>query len=259
MDILGISEARLFGFLLVLLRVGALFAFAPVFSTSFVPARVRAAAALGVSACLGALGLPGEIPVPESLSVLLVLGVQEVLVGALAGYVAQLVFAAARFGGQVAGVQMGLGVASVLAPGMEPEVSVVSHVQFVLAALLFLAVGGEGLLLEGFARNLASVPPGQPLVSGSVAGALVHLTGEVFVLGLKLAAPVVAAVFASQVVLGVLARSVPQLNVLLLGFPLQILVGFTVLGLAVGPWGATWLRALSHTFEALEGVFSLLG
>lgn len=259
LDILGITEARFFAFLLVLLRMGALFAFAPVFSSPFMPIRVKAAVVLGLSASLTALGFPGEVPVPASMAAFAGLAVQEMLLGALIGFVAQLVFAAVQFGGQLIGFQMGLGIVSVLDPQSETQISVVSQFQFVLAVLLFLAVGGEGMLLEVFARNLASVPPGQPLLGGPLAQVLVHLTGEVFSLGLKLSAPVVAALFASQVILGVFARSVPQMNMLILGFPFQILMGFTVMGLAVRQWGQTFLRALSETFEALQGLSLLLG
>ncbi|MEW6488620.1 MAG: flagellar biosynthetic protein FliR [Thermodesulfobacteriota bacterium] len=259
MDLLGITEARFFAFLLVLLRMGALFAFAPVFSTPFVPTQVKAAAVLGLSAALTALGFPGEVAVPASAAELVALGVQELLLGLLIGFIARLVFAAVQFGGQLIGFQMGLGIVSVLDPQSETQISVVSQFQFILAVLLFLAVGGEGMLLEVFAHNLTAVPPGKPLLTGPLIGAVAHLTGEVFSLGLKLAAPVVAALFASQVLLGVFARSVPQMNMLVLGFPLQILVGFTVMGLAVRHWGRAMLHAFSETFEALRGLAALLG
>ncbi len=259
MDILGITEARFFAFLLVLLRMASLFAFAPVFSSPFVPTRVKAAAVLGLSASLVALGLPGEVAVPASPAALVGLAAQEVLLGLLIGFVARLVFAAVQFGGQLIGFQMGLGIVSVLDPQFETQISVVSQFQFILAVLLFLAVGGDGMLLEVFAHNLTAVPPGKALLGEPMVRALVHLTGEVFSLGLRISAPVVAALFASQVILGVFARSVPQMNMLILGFPLQILVGFTVMGLSVHHWGRTVLRALSETFEALRGLSALLG
>jgi len=259
LEILGVAEAQFFAFLLVLLRMASLFAFAPVFSSPFVPTRVKAATVLGLSLCLTALGVAGEVPVPQSYGLLAALAAQEVLLGLLIGFVARLVFAAVQFGGQLIGFQMGLGIVSVLDPQFETQISVVSQFQYILAVLLFLAVGGEGVLLEVFARNLTTLPPGGMAVTGPLVAALVQLTGEVFSLGLRLAAPIVAALFASQVILGVFARSVPQMNMLILGFPLQIFVGFSVLGLSVGHWGQAFLRALSETFEALRGLASLLG
>jgi flagellar biosynthetic protein FliR len=259
LDILGIAEPRFFAFLLVLLRIASLFAFAPVFSSPFVPAQVKAAVVLGLSLCLTALGVAGPVAIPSSYGMLAALAAQEVLLGLLVGFVARLVFAAVQFGGQLVGFQMGLGIVSVLDPQFETQISVVSQFQYILAVLLFLAVGGEGMLLEVFAHNLTALPPGGVTITRPLVGALVRLTGEVFSLGLRFSAPVVAALFASQVILGVFARSVPQMNMLILGFPLQIFVGFSVLGLSVGHWGQAVLRALSETFEALRGLASLLG
>ena len=87
----------------------------------------------------------------------------------------------------------------------------------------------------------------------------VFLTAEVFRVGLQIAAPVIAAMFAANVVLGIFARSVPQMNMLILGFPLKIFVGFAVMGLSLDYVGRVILRAFSDTFEALAGVASLLG
>lgn len=258
MEILGVAEARLFAFVLVLFRVGSFFAFAPVYSTPFVPTQVKAALALGLAASLTALGVAGEVPVPSETSQVVLLVIQELLFGFTMGYVARLVFAAVQFGGQVAGFQMGLGIVSVMDPQFEEQISVVSQLEFILAILLFLAVGGDRMLVEVFARNIQVLPPGRLSFGEPAMTALVRLTGEIFRLGLMASAPVVAALFGTHVVLGVFARSVPQMNMLVLGFPLQILVGFTVLGLSLPHWGRFVLRALADTFEALARLPALL-
>ncbi len=258
MEILGVAEARLFAFVLVLFRVGSFFAFAPVYSTPFVPAQVKAAVVLGLAAALTALGLPGEVAVPPTTSQVVLLVIQELVLGFAIGYVARLVFAAVQFGGQLAGFQMGLGIVSVMDPQFEEQISVVSQLQFVLAILLFLAVGGDRLLIESFARNLQVLPPGGLSFGEPAMTALVRLTGEIFRVGLMAAAPVIAALFGTHVILGVFARSVPQMNMLVLGFPLQIFVGFLVLGLSLPHWGRFVLRALGETFEALDRIPALL-
>ena len=153
---------------------------------------------------------------------------------------------------------MGLGIVSILDPQFETQVSIVSQFQFLLATFLYLAVGGDHRLLEAFATNLDRVPPGHMVVNGPVLGVLVTLAGEIFRLGLQLSAPVVVALLATQVVLGVFARSMPQMNMLILGFPLQILFGFGVLGLALPHWSRALLRAFSEGFDALRGLTSLL-
>ncbi len=256
---LGIPEARFFAFLLVLLRTASLFAFAPVFSSPFIPTRVKAALVLGLSAGLTALGAAPPAPVPGTLGGMAALAAQEVLLGILIGFAARLVFAAVQFGGQIVGFQMGLGIVSVMDPQFETQVSVVSQLEFLLAMLLFVSAGGDRILLEAFARNLGALPPGQWWAQGSVVRVLVVLSGEVFRLGLALAAPVVAALVCAHIVLGVFARAVPQMNMLILGFPVQILVGFLVLGLSLSHWGRAVLRAFADMFQALDGLWGLLG
>ena len=258
MEILGITEARFLAFVLVLLRIGSLFAFAPVFSTPFVPVRVKATVVLGLSLGLAALGVVGEVSVPASTTGVVALAVREIVLGLVTGFVARLVFVAVQFAGQVVGVEMGLGIVSVMDPQFETQVSIVSQFEFILALLLFLGVGGDRMLIEVFARNLQELPPGELALGAPGLGALVRLTGEIFGTGLQMAAPLIVALFAANVILGIFARSVPQMNMLILGFPLKILVGFTVLGLSLPYWSSIVLRELSNTFDALRALPTLL-
>lgn len=259
MEILGITEAQFFTFLLVLIRLGSLFAFAPIFGSGAIPGAVKSALVLGLTLALVALGVPGPVAVPAGLGQIFLLVVQEMLLGILMGYIAGLVFAAVALAGQSISMDMGLGIVSVMDPQFETQVSVISQVQTILATLLFLGVGGERLLVEVFATNLTRIPPGQLVFGGPLIEVLVFLTAEVFRVGLQIAAPVIAAMFAANVVLGIFARSVPQMNMLILGFPLKIFVGLTVMGLSLEYVGRVILRAFSDTFEALAGVASLLG
>lgn len=258
MGVFGITEAQFFTFLLVLLRVGSLFVFAPLYSSRFLPGTVKAAVVLGLSLCLTVLGVADPVPVPASAAVFALLVAQEFLLGMLLGFVADLIFVAAQFGGQVIGVDMGLGIVSVLDPQFESQVSIISQIQFILATLLFLSVGGDRMLIGAFAANFRQVAPGHLVLSGPGLGALVTLSGEIFRTGLRLAAPVMAALFATNVILGVFARSVPQMNMLILGFPLKILVGFVVLGLSLPYLARVFLHAFAETFQVLEGLPHLL-
>ena len=174
------------------------------------------------------------------------------------GLASRLVFAAVELGGQLIGLQMGLGIVSILDPQFETQVSVVSQLQFLVATVLFLWVGGDRMLVAAFAGNLERLPLGHPVVTGPALRALVSLGGEVFRLGLQVAAPVVVALLCTQVVLGVFARSVPQMNMLVLGFPLQIMLGFLVMGIGMTHWGRLMLRSFSDMFEALRGLAALL-
>lgn len=254
----GISEAQFFAFVLILLRVGSLFVFAPVFSSPNIPGTVKSALVLGLSVSLAALGVVGAVPVPESGGVTALFVAQEILLGMLFGFVANLIFAAVQLGGQVIGIDMGLGIVNVFDPQFETQVSVVSQLQTILAFLLFLAVGGDRLLIEGFAVNFSRLPPGALVLSRSAVEVIITLTGSIFRVALQVAAPVIAALFAANVILGIFARSVPQMNMLILGFPLKIFVGFAVLGLSLPHLSRVFLGALSDSFEAIQGLATVL-
>jgi flagellar biosynthetic protein FliR len=258
-DVLGITQARFFSFVLILLRTGSLFAFAPVFSSPLIPAQVKAASVLGLSLALAALGVVGGVEPPATMGLLVLVLAKEVILGLITGFVARLVFVAVEFGGQLVGFDMGLGIVSVFDPQSEARISVISQLQFLVAMLLFLAVGGDRMLVEVFAAQLREIPPGQVAFTGPVLRVLIELSAGIFVAALRVAAPVIAALFAANVILGVFARSVPQMNMLILGFPLKIVVGFAVLGLSLSYWSDVILRALSDTFEALRALPSLLG
>lgn len=254
MNLFGVTEAWFFAFFLVLLRMGGLFSFAPVFSSPLFPRRVRGAVVLALTASLVVLGVGGVVSPPKTLGLLVLFVLQEVLLGVLLGLAARLVFAAVELGGQLIGLQMGLGIVSILDPQFETQVSVVAQLQFLMATVLFLWVGGDRMLIAAFAGNLERIPVGHPVVTGPALRALLGLAGEVFRLGLQVAAPVIVALLCTQVVLGVFARSVPQMNMLVLGFPLQILLGFVVMGVGMTHWGRLMLRAFSDLFEALRGL-----
>lgn len=257
MELLGVAESAFFTFFMILLRVGALFSFAPVFSSPSLPAVVKSSMILAFSFCL-AMGVGISAPVPQTVGVLLAVSAREIMLGMLLGFTSNLIFVAVQLSGQLIGMDMGLGIVSVMDPQFEAQVSIISQFQVMAALIIFLSVGGHLKLIEVFASNLAAIPPGRLMVSGSVVESLISLTGEVFKVGLRLTAPIMAALFAANVVLGIFARSVPQMNMLILGFPLKILTGFTLLGLSLPYVSKVLIQQFSITFDALNGLSSLL-
>jgi len=256
MQLFGIPETAFFAFMLILFRMAALFSFAPVFSSPSLPAVVKASIILSFSICLASSGVVA--PIPPTFGMLFLAIAREILIGLLLGFAANLIFTAVQLGGQVIGMDMGLGIVSVMDPQFEAQVSIISQFQVMAAILIFLAVGGHLKLIEVFASNLNALPPGRIVLSGEVIESLVYLTSEIFTVGLKLAAPIVATLFAANVILGVFARSVPQMNMLILGFPLKIFTGFMLLGLSLPYVSTVLIRQFSITFEALNGLTALI-
>jgi flagellar biosynthetic protein FliR len=180
-------------------------------------------------------------------ALLLALGA-ETAIGLLLGLVAQFVFGAVQMAGELSGMQMGLGMASLIDPQSHDRFVVLAQWQSVLALLLFLAVDGHHMLIEALAESFRRVPPGATGVHAAGFGMAVTFAGQIFVLALKLAAPVLILVLLMNAGLGALGKLVPQLNVMVVGFPINVAAGFFIL-------------TLSQPFamRLLEGAFANLG
>ena len=237
-------------FLLVLARIAGLVVAAPLFGHLLVPLRVRAALALVLTAALVSVVTPGPSPT-GLLSLAGAVGLESAL-GVIMGLVAQFVFAGVMLGGQVAGMQMGFGMASLIDPQSHAQVTVVAQWQELLALLVFLVLDVHHLLLRALLASFQAIPPGGLGIGSAGLAGVLTLAGDVFSLGVRVAAPVLLVVLLTNAALGVLARTIPQVNVFVLGFPLNVGVGLVVLGAAL-PFT---FRLLAARFAALEPTLS---
>jgi flagellar biosynthetic protein FliR len=235
-------------FLLVLARAAGLTLGAPILGHLLVPRRVRAGLALLLALAL--LPVVPAAPTPASLWGLAgAVGIESAF-GALLGFVAQLVFAAVALGGELAGIQMGFGMVHLLDPHANASITIVAQWQQLLALLVFLALDGHHLLLRALIASFTAAPPGHLVASAAGGQAVVALAGEVFATGARLAAPVMIALLLTNGALGILARTIPQLNVFIIGFPVTVGVGLVMLGASL-PFT---FRLLATRFADLEPV-----
>jgi len=145
---------------------------------------------------------------------------------------AQLIFSAASFAGQVMSYQMGLAIANVFDPSTSAQIAVVGQFATVLAMLVWLAVGAHHIFLMGIVDSFQLLPIGHPW---HFAGweALSHATTGMFTLALRLVAPMLLLLFFLYVALGLLSRAVPQIQVFFVSFPLTVGLGFLAFALAI--------------------------
>lgn len=259
MEVFGFTEGQFFAALLLLARIGGLFVFVPIFSHPFISLRVKSAAALVITFSLAYSGLAGSVVPPAGFVEMTMLSAKEAAVGLMLGLTVQIVFLAVLFGGQVVGIQMGLNIASIMDPQFHANVSEVTYIYYYCALLIFLSIGGDRMVFEALAGNLHTLPLGHARISGTAVKALVYWSSEIFSTGLILAAPVLTALFCTSVLLGVLARSVPQINMLMLGYSLKIMAGMTFIGLTMPMWMEAVLRFMGRMFEFLHGLARLIG
>lgn len=211
---------------LLLMRLTGIIWLAPVFSGQSVPGKVKVAI---LGALMAALWPAASASVEAGVGFTLMAGVREILVGLTLGFGAAVFVAAAESAGDMLAVMMGLSGANVVDPMSRTQLPVLGQLLGLTVTALILSVGGHLVMIGAVHDSLSVAPLGAALHVREGALATVELGGTLLFLGLKFAAPVMGAMMMGQVALGIMARTVPQLNVLMVAFPVQIAIGLFVL------------------------------
>lgn len=244
--------AGLVGVALVAMRVTGLILVAPVFSSRAIPATVR----VGLTLVLTVFLFQGVSPTDISVAAL----AGELVVGVVIGLGAALVVAAAEFAGDLLAVEIGLSGASTLDVLNQTTMPVLGQATQLFMVMLLLGMDGQVIMIDALRQSFAVIPAGSGLTMDASLPAVVSAGTLVFARGVQFAAPVVAAVALANVGLGIVARTVPQLNVLMMAFPIQIALGLATLGLslpyiAVGQsnWAGSYLAWVDAALGAMTG------
>ncbi len=240
-------------FLFVLIRSGAILLAAPIFGAFNVPMRVK----FGITFLMALILTPitAYVPMPETLSGL-VLGIGgEMIIGTALGFAVRFVFTGIEYAGQLASFQMGIGMSNAYDPLNSAQVTILGRMMSILTLLIFLSVNGHLMIIMVLKKSFDIIPPyGFSLSQGFMESFLVF-SKEIFVLALKFAAPIIAILLFVNLAMGIMSRSVPQLNMFVIGFAVTILAGFVVLALSLPVLQTTLLGVFDHMWE---GVFSMI-
>lgn len=236
-------------FLLVALRASGLFLTAPLFGQERIPETVR----ILLSVALAALVFPyvGVAPgqVPDNAILFLVMGLKEVLTGIIYGWSAMLMFEGLVLAGQFIGLQMGYAQANILNPMADVQRPLLSEIYFMMGLLIFFAMDGHHFLVVAFQKSFQAVPVGKLIFSGPILERLIYMCGQIFVVALIIAAPICGVLTLMDLILGLIARTAPQMNVLLISFSLKIYIGLLTLVLSL-PFTFHFVRDLLHQLLA---------
>lgn len=230
-DLFGLSGAQFETFLLVFLRVSSMLYVFPVFSAPQIPTMVR----LGLGGIISYL-LWRIVPVvhlPHGLYGLVLAGTSQVVLGMIVGFVAALVFTGIQFAGELIDLQIGFAVANVINPQTQQSITIIGEFQLAIATLVFLATNSHYFLIEGIAGSFSLVPLPYISLDPSVAGNVTMFFSQAFLIVFRIAAPVVAALFITNVMLGFMARVAPQMNVFVVGLPIQVGVGLIMMAISI--------------------------
>jgi len=267
MSLFNFGQEEMLSFFGVLVRISVLFAVLPFVGDRVVPVPVKILLALTVSIVMfpmlvgNGLVRPGDAFIwgANAGGIIGTVAV-EVLVGLALGFTAKVAFDAISVGSSLVGGFMGFSSASMYDPHQETQTHVIAEFQLALAMLLFLTLDGHHLMLRAALESYRTVGLGSgQFILGSMFGSkLIQVTGYTIMAGVQMAAPVAIALFAVNVAFGVLAKAMPQLNVLMLSFGASALVGLLVLFLTLPEFQNFSVGVLGKTGEMMQAVLTAL-
>ncbi len=219
------NEIQILTFALVLMRITAFVFVWPILGTQTIPIQIKILFSLVLTMVLSPTVLVSA-PVQEEMSqVVIWLAAREITIGLFLGFVARMFLFAVAIGAQIASVSLGLAQAQLFNPSLGSQGNIIEQFQVTLASMVFLALGGHHYLLSGLASSFTMIPLSSVGINIDSFQTIIQMGQEVLVIGLKICAPVLVAIFLTNLSMGIIGRAVPQINVLVTSIPVTIMIG----------------------------------
>lgn len=258
-DFVNFGAEKLQILLLIIVRTSGLFALAPVFGERGLPSMIR----VGLVVMLSLVLVPSvslySIEVANSFWQLGGLVFQELMIGFLIGLLYRLLFMGVLTAGGIVGYQLGFAMVTVFDQNLASQISIISRMWYTLAILVFLAINGHHLIISAFADSYALIPPGAFSISAEFGELIIKLTAFVFIIALKIAAPIMISLFLTDIALGTIAKTMPTMNVFFIGFPLKITIGLSVMAMSLPVFGFVLEKTTGYFDQQLRILLTGMG
>jgi len=259
MDLFNFDPAQALSFLLTLFRISLVLFVLPFFGGNSIPNAVKASLCIVLTLALFPhLSFPGTL-FPKNPWMILMMILGELIIGLCLMLVVRFLFAAVQMGGQIIGFQMGFAMINVVDPLTGQQVVITSHFLYMTTLLTFLTLNGHLFLLQGLADSFDMIPPGGILLTPALGTGILSMASQIFILAIKISAPVMGALFLVDLALALVGRAAPQMHVLILGFPIKIAVGFFFLGImftTLARYVGDYIIGMAPMFRHILGTMS---
>ena len=250
MDFYDLLQNHAAVFLLLLARVSGLFVIAPFFGSMNVPQTIRVGATVAVSfAIFPVVDSMGTVQAPAAVIAFAIAVLRELFIGWLIGFVAYVSFAAINMAGKMMDMQVGFSIVNVMDPTSGQQIPLIGSFLYNLGLIVFVVTNGHHILISALVGSFTSVPLLAVNPDISLVELIAKFTVGIFTTGAQIAIPVTFAVLMTNVGLGILARTMPQLNIFVVGVPMHIIIGLGVLSIVI-PF---YLLFLDVLFNAMYG------
>jgi len=216
-------------FLLVLVRITGMFYLSPIFGRRNLPNYFKVGFSFFLAVAVANSATVPDLSGYKSLTSFVVLIGKELLIGLMLGFISYMIFSAIHIAGQLIDLRIGFGMVSVLDPVSNVQIPISADFYVVLATLYMLITDSHHLLINAIAESYTVLPIAEATFSGTLLKQVVELFTDVFILGFKIAAPITATILITDLALGIISKSMPQLNVFMLGMPVKIMLGLGII------------------------------
>jgi flagellar biosynthetic protein FliR len=231
----GFSMAQLELILLIFMRMTGLFILSPIFGQRTTPAVFKIGFAFFLTIIFINTINVTTVEYSENIYQYALLVIKELAVGMVIGYITYAIMSSLYLAGQIIDMQIGFGIANVIDPLTNIQVPLTSNFYYIYTILIFLMLNGHHMIIEALFSSFQVIPVES--IEGfniNFIPALINLMTEILIIAIRIAAPILVAILISDIVLGVLSRTIPEMNVFILGMPIKIIVGFLIMTVTVG-------------------------
>jgi flagellar biosynthetic protein FliR len=248
MATLNIPLDAFYGVLLIFLRVAAIIFSMPILDASSIPVVFKAGLALAVSVLM----LPAvnvAVSIKDLSLITFTIGVvSEIAIGITIGLSVKLLFTGIELAGQIVGYQMGFAVVNVMDPANSAQIPLLAQLYNLTAMLVFLSINGHYMFFRALVDSYRIIPPLSVHIGPRLVGMMMHLAVNMFVVAVKVGAPLIAVMLVVSVALGLVARTVPQIQIMIVAMPLQIFLGLVFM-VIVAPYMTAYLIDLFSSYR----------
>jgi flagellar biosynthetic protein FliR len=246
-------------FLLILIRVGVILSIVPFFNSRVIPGLVKAGLVLVVAMVLFPVVDRDIMEVPDTSWGIAQMILAEAIIGMILGLLVQVFFEGVRIMGQLVGFQTGFALTNILDPQSGIQVSILANMAYLVAMVLFLMMNGHHILIGALRESFEIIHVGHCRLSGSMVQEIMDLSAHMFGIAIKIGAPAIAALLFTKAAFGLAARLMPQMNIMIVAFPVQIVVGLFFFGISLYGLLGIMERYVGGLKGLLVGTMTLLG
>ncbi|MCC6544142.1 MAG: flagellar biosynthetic protein FliR [Nitrospirae bacterium] len=247
MDIL----MQLNSFTLIFVRTAAMIFFIPFLGARNVPRVFKIGLSLMMSLILiGIVKIDAAIISADLIT--MTAGIAgEIIIGFTIGLIAKLLFSALEMAGEIIGFQMGFSIVNVIDPQTSTHVPIIGQFHTIMATLIFLTINAHHLFIAAIAESFTLVPPLRLALTDQMFAGIMTLSRDIFVLAIRIGAPVIVALFITNIALAIVSKTMPQMNVMMVGFPITIAGGLLIMVLSM----PLFSNLVQRAFEGMKGDF----